>query len=74
MEIIASIRSVDEVFYEESLELKRDYLTTYKADILVMGEDWEGKFDKFSDICRVVYLPRTPSVSTTELIEKIQSS
>jgi glycerol-3-phosphate cytidylyltransferase len=73
-EIIASIRYVDEVFYEESLELKRDYLTKYKVDILVMGNDWEGKFDDFSDICRVVYLPRTPSVSTTELIEKIQSS
>ena len=73
-EIIASIRYVDDVFYEESLEQKREYLITYKADILVMGEDWEGKFDEFSDICRVVYLPRTPSVSTTELIEKIQSS
>ncbi len=73
-EIIASIRYVDEVFYEESLEKKRDYLTTYKADILVMGDDWEGKFDEFSDICRVVYLSRTPSVSTTELIEKIQRS
>lgn len=69
-EIIASIRYVDEVFYEESLEQKRDYLTKYKADVLVMGEDWQGKFDEFSDICRVVYLPRTPSVSTTELIEK----
>ena len=72
MEIVASIRYVDDVFYEESLEQKEDYLKKYKADILVMGDDWQGKFDNVSNACRVVYLPRTPSISTTEVIEKIQ--
>ena len=71
-EIIENICFVDEVFYEHSLEEKRKYLLEYKADILVMGEDWKGKFDEFSDICQVVYLPRTPSISTTEVIEKIR--
>jgi glycerol-3-phosphate cytidylyltransferase len=71
-EIIENIRFVDKVFYEHSLADKRKYLLEYKAGILVMGDDWEGKFDEFSDICRVVYLPRTPSISTTELIEKIR--
>ena len=71
-EIIESISLVDEVFYEHSLEEKREYLIKYKADILVMGDDWEGKFDEFSDICQVVYLTRTPSISTTEVIEKIR--
>ena len=71
-EIIKNISCVDEVFYEHSLEEKRKYLVEYKADILVMGEDWKGKFDEFSDICQVVYLPRTPSISTTEVIEKIR--
>ena len=37
-----------------------------------MGHDWEGRFDEFKDICEVIYLPRTPSVSTTELIERIK--
>lgn len=37
-----------------------------------MGDDWEGKFDEFKDIEDVVYLPRTPSIFTTELIEKIK--
>ncbi len=73
MTIIESLRFVDEVFLEESLELKRDYLIKYKADILVMGDDWKGKFDVFSDICQVVYLPRTPSVSTTSIIEVVKS-
>ncbi len=74
MEIVASIRYVDEVFYEESLEQKGDYLKKYQADILVMGDDWQGKFDHIRDICEVIYLPRTPSISTTEVIEKIQKT
>lgn len=71
MEIISSLKVVDEVFLEESLELKRDYILSYGADVLVMGDDWAGKFDWVSDVCEVVYLPRTPSVSTTGLIEHI---
>lgn len=72
MEIISALSCVDEVFVEESLELKRHYIKTYKADVLVMGDDWAGKFDEFNDICMVVYLPRTPSISTTAVIEKIR--
>jgi hypothetical protein len=41
--------------------------------VLVMGDDWKGRFDEFKDICEVVYLDRTPSVSTTQLIEIISS-
>jgi glycerol-3-phosphate cytidylyltransferase len=71
LEIVANIRAVDEVFVEESLELKRDYVVQYGAHVLVMGDDWAGRFDGLSDACEVVYLPRTPSVSTTALIEHI---
>lgn len=73
VEIIHSIRYVDEVFLEESLDLKRHYLLEHRADVLVMGDDWSGKFDEFLDICEVRYLTRTPSVSTTAIIEKIKS-
>jgi len=72
VELVAAMKCVDQVFLEESLEKKREYIRQYEANILVMGDDWEGRFDSFSDECEVVYLPRTPSVSTTELIEKIQ--
>ena len=71
LEIVANIVGVDAVFVEESLELKRDYITEWEADVLVMGDDWRGRFDEFSDICEIVYLPRTPSISTTAIIEKI---
>jgi len=45
----------------------------YGADVLVMGDDWQGKFDELGDVCEVAYLTRTPAVSTTALIEKIST-
>ena len=71
-DIVSALKCVNEVFFEESLALKRQYILDFNADILVMGDDWQGKFDEFSDICKVVYLPRTPSISTTELIEIVK--
>lgn len=70
--ILESLRCVDTVFIEHSLEEKRQYLLDYSAEVLVMGDDWKGKFDEFNDICDVVYLSRTPSISTTAVIEKIR--
>ncbi len=69
LKILQSLKFVDEVFFEESLEKKREYIDFYKADVLAMGDDWQGKFDDLGDICEVIYFPRTPSVSTTEIIE-----
>lgn len=71
MAIILALKCVDEVFLEESLALKGEYIEQYNADILVMGDDWKGKFDNFKSQCEVVYLERTPSISTTEIIERI---
>ncbi len=71
--IINSLKFVNDVFFEESLELKREYIKQHKADILVMGDDWRGKFDELNDICKVVYLERTPSISTTEIIEIVKA-
>ena len=72
--LLRALRCVDEVFLEHSLELKRQYLLDHRADVLAMGDDWAGKFDEFGDICEVVYLPRTPAISTTALIEKISAA
>lgn len=69
-EIVAALKCVDKVFAEESMEKKRSYLIEHNASVLVMGDDWEGRFDEFKDICRVVYLPRTENISTT-LIKQI---
>lgn len=71
-DIIAALGCVDEVFIEESLELKGEYIKKFNADILVMGNDWEGRFDEYKSLCAVTYLPRTEGVSTTQLIAEIK--
>ena len=73
IEIVKSIKYVDEVFLEESFEEKRSYIEKYKADILVMGSDWAGKFEELDDICQIKILERTENVSTTEIITKIKN-
>jgi glycerol-3-phosphate cytidylyltransferase len=70
--IIRALRCVDDAFFEESLEEKERYVRLAKADLLVMGDDWRGKFDWLRGVCEVQYLPRTPSISTTAVIEQIR--
>lgn len=72
--IVESLHCVDEVFFEESLEKKAEYLKQYNADILVMGDDWKGRFDKYRSICEVRYFPRTEGISTTDIINIIQNT
>lgn len=59
----------DEYFIEESMDQKDNYIKKYDANLLVMGDDWDGKFDWVS--CPCIYLPRTPEISTTLLKEKL---
>ena len=73
MYMVNAIHCVDEVFHEESMEQKAEYIKQYAADILVMGDYWEGKFDHYSSLCKVVYLPRTEDISTTDIIQTIRS-
>ena len=72
MRIVKALSCVDEVFLEESLELKAEYINAHRADCLVMGDDWLGKFDELKPLCDVIYLPRTPAISTTQLIEVVR--
>lgn len=72
MRIIQELKCVDGVFLEESLELKAQYIRQFNAQTLVMGDDWKGKFDHLSSLCEVVYLSRTPTISTTSIIETIK--
>ena len=72
MAILRALRCVDEVFVEHALEFKAQYIQEQAADIMVMGEDWRGKFDDMKAHCEVVYLERTPSISTTALLEVIR--
>ena len=70
--IVQALKWVDDTFIEESFDKKREYILKEKADIFVMGNDWKNKFNEFEDICKVIYLPRTTGISTTEILEAIK--
>ena len=65
--LLEALRVVDLVIPEESWEQKRSDIQMYHIDTFVMGDDWKGKFDDLKVICEVVYLERTPEVSTTKI-------
>lgn len=67
VELVQAIRYVDLVIPEENWEQKKTDIQKYQADIFVMGNDWEGKFDELKEFCEVVYLPRTPSISSSAI-------
>ena len=66
-QLLEAIRYVDLVIPEEQWEQKVDDVKEFRVDTFVMGDDWEGKFDFLKDYCDVVYLARTPDISTTQI-------
>ncbi|GAA7767048.1 MULTISPECIES: adenylyltransferase/cytidyltransferase family protein [Cupriavidus] len=65
--IVDALSVVDAVFPESSWDQKRADIVRFGADVFGMGDDWAGRFDDLRDICTVVYLPRTPDISTTAI-------
>lgn len=65
--MLEAIRYVDLVIPENSWDQKSHDVRHFHVDVFVMGDDWEGEFDYLGDQCEVVYLPRTPEVSTTQI-------
>ncbi|MFJ8246292.1 glycerol-3-phosphate cytidylyltransferase [Peribacillus asahii] len=65
--ILESIRYVDKVIPEDNWEQKKEDIIREGVDIFVMGDDWKGKFDELSEVCEVVYLPRTIGISTSQI-------
>ena len=72
VELVRSVRYVDEVIAEHQWEQKIADVQQHKVDVFVMGSDWQGKFDFLKPYCEVVYLPRTDNVSSTDLKKAIQ--
>lgn len=69
--LLESIRYVDLVIEENTWEQKVQDVKEYHIDTFVMGDDWKGKFDFLKEYCEVVYLPRTPEISTTYIKDKL---
>ena len=72
--LMEAIRYVDLVIPEESWEQKITDVAKYRADVFVMGDDWEGTFDFLKECCEVVYLPRTPEISTTQIKKELKDN
>jgi glycerol-3-phosphate cytidylyltransferase len=70
-QILEAIRYVDLVIPENSWEQKISDVKEFKVDTFVIGDDWEGKFDFLKEYCDVVYLPRTPEISTTQIKQNL---
>ena len=67
-ELLEAIRYVDLVIPEINWDQKVSYMHEYHVDVFVMGDDWKGKFDYLADEgVEVVYLPRTPEISTSQI-------
>ena len=66
-QLLESIRYVDLVIPEENWEQKILDIKEFNVDTFVIGDDWKGKFDFVKEYCEVVYLTRTPEISTTQI-------
>ncbi len=72
-ELLEAIKYVDLVIPEDNWDQKRTDVHKYNVDVFVMGDDWAGKFDFLKEEgCEVVYLSRTPGISTTQIKTELQ--
>lgn len=67
VEAVRATGIADEIIIEEYEGQKIDDIQKYSVDIFTVGSDWEGKFDYLKQYCKVVYLPRTEGISSTQL-------
>ncbi len=67
--MLEAVRYVDLVIPENNWEQKLDDVKNYKADVVVMGNDWadSDKFDYLKQYCDLEFLPRTEGISTTKI-------
>ncbi|MCY9872347.1 glycerol-3-phosphate cytidylyltransferase [Vibrio barjaei] len=70
--ILESIKYVDKVIPESNWDQKSRDVDEHNVDIFTIGDDWEGKFDFLMKNCQVVYLERTPDISTTQRKSEIK--
>lgn len=70
--LVEAVRYVDLVIPEESWDQKKRDVHDYGVDVFCIGDDWKGKFDYLEDEgVEVVYLPRTPEVSSSRIKEDL---
>jgi glycerol-3-phosphate cytidylyltransferase len=73
-QLLEAIRYVDMVIPEKSWDQKINDIDEYRIDVFVIGDDWTGKFDFLKETCEVIYLQRTPEISTTLIKQELQKN
>jgi glycerol-3-phosphate cytidylyltransferase len=71
---LEALRYVDLVIPERTWEQKASDIQLYQADVFCIGDDWAGKFDDLKSLCQVVYLRRTPGISSTAIRQRIATA
>ena len=64
----------DEIIVEDHDGQKIEDIQKYNVDIFTVGSDWVGTFDYLGKFCKVVYLERTPDISSTKLRKRDRKS
>src|SRR5574344_1690077 len=67
VEAVKKTGLADKIIIEEYKGQKIDDIQKYGVDIFTVGSDWEGHFDYLNEYCKVVYLPRTEGISSTQI-------
>lgn len=70
LERIENVRNTgfaDEIIVEDHEGQKQDDIQKLGVDVFAIGSDWTGMFDYLKQYCEVVYLDRTPDISSTKL-------
>ena len=70
--LLEAIRYVDLVIPENSWEQKISDVKEFRIDTFVIGDDWKGKFDFLKEYCDVIYLERTPEISTSKIKQDLK--
>ena len=70
LERIENVRKTglaDEIIIEDHAGQKIEDIQKHDIDIFTVGSDWVGTFDYLNTLCKVIYLERTPDISSTLL-------
>ncbi len=74
VEAVRATGLADKIIIEDYIGQKIDDIQKYGADIFAVGSDWQGQFDYLNEYCKVVYLPRTEGISSTQLRQQSQTT
>ena len=77
-ETVAHCKYVDKVYVDAPLITTREFILDNKIDIVIIGEEYKGKSDKYwypgaFELSIYKYISRCELISTSDIIKKIKS-